>query len=212
MRSPFRRKSGIGDETQEQLQLAAAVAAESVLAEHIRYALEVVQEGSDRAPVDRLVAAYARLHHLSEDEHRKLREGILVALGRDPHGPGKGRLQQPRSLFRRIGRRLRGRVHYELRDWVQRHTARVELAVLDIHVEHALRFARIVREHQPPQSAANLYSEVMRLRPTIAEMVRLKVLAAAPREAGTDDDAIVEPLRRPASGELLPFRLAEEGG
>ena len=211
MRSPFRRKRSISDETQEQLQLAAAVAAESVLVEHVRYAMEVVQEGSDRAPVERLVAAYARLHHLSEDEHRKLREGVLVALGRHPDSAGKGRLQQPRSIFRRVGRRIRGRVHYDLRDWVQRHTARVELAVLNIHVEHALRFARIVREHQPPQQAANLYSEVMRLRPTIAEMIRLRVLAAAPRE-DENDDTIVEPLRHPGSRELLPFRLAEEGG
>lgn len=212
MRNPFRRQRSITDETKEQLQLAAAVAAESVLTEHIRYAMEVVHEGSDRAPVERLVAAYSRLHHLSEAEHRKLREGVFVALGRDPDTAGKGRLQQPRSILRRVGRRLRGRVHFELREWVQRHTARVELAVLNIHVEHALRFARIVQENQSPARAADLYSEVMGLRPSITEMVRLRVLAAAP--SGVEaDDPIVEPLRRPGSGgEMLPFRLAEEGG
>lgn len=210
MRVPFRSKHRIGDETSEQLELAAAVAAESILAEHIRYAMEMVQEGADRAPVQRLVAAYARLHHLTDDEHRKLHEGVLVALGRDPAGAGKGRLQQPRSLLRRAARRVRGRVHFELRDWVQRHTARVELAVLEHHVEHALRFARIVHEQQSPAAAADLYSEVMGLRPTITEVVRLRVLAAPVPGAG--EDVMVEPIRRPRPPELLPFRRAEEGG
>ena len=205
----FRRNRSIIDETREQLHLAAAVAAESVLAEHLRHSLELIREGGDRVPVERLLAAYARLHHLTDDEHRQLAERVLVALGRDPASAPRARLQPPRSVFRRAAHRLRGRVHTELREWVDRHTARVELAVLEVHVHHALRFVGLLFDQGSPDEAVTLYAETLALRPTLAEMVRLRVLAEAPvhGEEG-EGGATVEPLHpRP----VKPLRLAEDG-
>lgn len=211
----FGRNHSLVDETRQQLQLAAAVAAESVLAQHVRFALELLDEGADRAPVERLLAAYARLHHLSEEDHRQLAERVLVALGQDPANAPATWLEPPRSVFRRAANRMRGRVHMELRAWVDRHSARVELAVLEVHVEHAMHFARILHDQGPADDAVTRYAETLELRATIAEMVRLRVLAEAPlhrpgaAEAEEATEADIEPLHpRPAK----PLRLAEDGG
>ena len=210
MRRPFGRNRGFMNETGEQLHLAAAVAAEAVVAEHVRYALELVDEGGDRVPVERLLGAYGRLHHLTDQEHRQLTDRVLVAIGRNPNAVTRGALRPPRSVFRRATDRMRGRVHTDLREWVDRHTARVELAVLDVHVEHALRFVAILFEEGAPEDAVNLYAETMRLRPTMAEMVRLRVLAEAPVHGEAEPaEPEVEPLHPRPRGRL---RLAEDGG
>lgn len=211
MRLPFiRRKSPLSERTREQLHLAAAVAAEAILAEHVRYALELLDEAGDRVPVERLLFAYARLHHLADDERRQLMERVYVALGRDQSGTERAPLQQPRSVFRRAAGRLRGRVYPDLREWVDRHTARVELAVLEVHVEHALRFVRILFDDASPEEAVDTYSDTMALRATMAEMVRLRVLAKAPVHGENGPErSDIEPLRpRPSK----PLRLAEDGG
>ena len=211
MRLPFRRKSSLLDETREKLHLAAAVAGEAVVAEHVRYALELIEEGGDRIPVERLLGAYARLHHLSDDERRQLTERVLVALGRDTKTTARAPLRPPRSFLRRAARRIRGRIHVDLREWVDRHTARVELAVLDVHVQHALGFARILFEEGSPDEAVEAYAETMSLRTTMAEMVRLRVLAEAPvhGEEAEQLEVDVEPLHpRPTTR----LRLAKDGG
>lgn len=214
LRLPFQRKQPLSERTREQLHLASAVAGEAVLAEHVRYALELLDEGGDRVPVERLLLAYSRLHHLGESERRQLMERVFVALGRDESGTERAPLQQPRSLIRRAAGRLRGRIHTDLREWVDRHTARVELAVLEVHMDHALRFVRLLFDDLSPEEAVGIYGETMNLRTTMAEMVRLRVLAEAPvhgDDGGEEGQEAtdIEPLRpRPRS----TLRLAEDGG
>lgn len=200
--TPRFRRSRIPTEVMDRVRMAVAVASEQVLEEHVRSAVEMVEEGVERAPIARLVAAYARLHHLTDQETRKLRERVLAALGRNGGGPGS--LDGPRSPFARLRRRLRGRVNQELRDWVERHTARVELTVVDIHVKNALDLLGVVDEHLAVGQTMGLYSDHLDLRPTIAEMVRLKVLKVLhDRESGH-----AEPLRAERSAPY-PLRVAE---
>ncbi|HUG41683.1 MAG TPA: hypothetical protein VMM12_14435 [Longimicrobiales bacterium] len=210
MRRPFRRHSSLVDQTREQLHIATAVAGEAVLTEHVRFALELLDEAGDRVPLERILGAYGRLHYLKEGELRQLTERVLVALGRDPEGASRARLQPPRSIFRRAAHRFRGRVHTELREWVDRHAARVELAVLEVHVHNALRFAHILFDAGSPEEAVEIYADTMALRPTMAEMVRLRVLAEAPVH-GEDPspETVVEPLHPRLRA---PLRLAEDGG
>lgn len=199
--SPRFRKRRIPSEAMDRLRVAAAVAAEQVLEEHVRSTVEMVEEAGDRAPVANLLAVYARLHHLHDQEARKLRERALAALGRS--GTGAAALDGPRSPFARLRRRLRGRVHPELREWIERHTARVELTVVDLHVQNALQVLNVLREHVAVPRAVTLYSDLLDLRPTIAEMVRLKVLKTLhDRETGQVE------LLRPGS-RSYPLRRAE---
>src|SRR5690606_25787495 len=103
--------------------------------------------GGDRAPLERLLAAYARLHHLTDADARRVREKVLATLGRDPRTAGRvAEFEAPRSPFRRVRNRLRGRVAIDLREWVEQHTARVELTIVDLHVGHAVDFLRVFGE------------------------------------------------------------------
>jgi hypothetical protein len=185
--------------------MATAVASEQVLEEHVESAVELVEEGSDQAPVERLLIIYARLHHLQETETRKLRERVLATLGRN--GGAGTRLDGPRSPFSRVMRRLRGRVNPELRDYVERHTARVELTVVDIHVHHTLEVVALLEEHVTTGIAISIYCDMMNLRPTVGEIVRLKALKVL-HDRRT---ASVEPLR-PEGPVPLRRRRAENGG
>lgn len=195
-------------EVDERLRIATAVAAEQVIEEHVTSALEVVAEGADRAPVERLLEAYNRLHYLDDAQQRQLRERVLASLGRDPASTDENHgLAGPRSPFRRLARRLRGRVHHDLRDWVERHHARVQLSLIDLHVRHALKFVRLLDGHATTSAALSTYARMLRLRETIAEIVRLKALRTLYDAEAPDH---IEPLHpRPAP---LPLRVADSGG
>jgi hypothetical protein len=198
------RQRKIPPEMVSKLRMAAAVAAEQVLDEHVRSAVELVEEGSDRAPVERLLAAYVRLHHLGDSEGRKLREKVLATLGRGREDIAD--LDGPRSPVARVRNRLRGRVNPELRDWVERHTARVELTVVDIHVEHALGVLRLLERHATIRRGIALYNELLAIRPAIAEIVRLKVLKVLhDKEAGHAE------LLHPNGPSRYPLRVADRG-
>lgn len=199
---PHLRKHRIPAGLIDRLHVAAAVAAEQVLEEHTRSAVELIEEGAGRAPVERLIGVYARLHHFKESDTHKLRERVLAALGRNGHSPAE--LAGPRSPFARLRRRLRGRVDTDLRDWVEQHTARVELTLLNIHVENALDTIRIVDDSVPVGHTITTYVEMLELRPTIAEMVRLRVLKVLHDRASGS----VSPLR-PDRSRPYPLRVAE---
>ena len=202
----FRRRS-LSREVQERLRIAAAVAAERVLDEHVRSTLELVEEAGDRAPVDRLLRAYIRLHHLGDGDGRQLRDRVLAALGREDGGERVGALEAPRSPVQRLRHRFRGRVHNDLREWVERQTARVELSVVDLHVEHALGFVRILDGHHSVTGALEMYDGMLSLRSTIAEMVRLKALKSLYDNARTD----VEPLHAPRPTPFPIRRVVDNG-
>lgn len=191
----------------ERMRMAAAVAAGAVLDEHVRSATELVRHGSDRVPVERLLAIYGRLHRLDETDHRAVAERTLAYLGRDPDSAvGAGGLAEPRSLFRRLRNRLRGRVHLDLREWVDFHAAHVAMRVLEIHAEHAHNFIRLAAEHARPVQAVAHYVEMLALPEPVATMVRLRVLASLYKAA---PPAEITPIRPEAP--RAPLRLANEG-
>lgn len=203
--SPIFRKRRIPADLMDRLRIAAAVASEKVLEEHVRSAAEMVEESGGTVPVARLLTSYARLHHLGEQDARKLRERLLAELGRN--GLDTGALDGPRSPLTRVYRRLQGRVDTEFRDWVDRHTARVQLAVMDIHVQNALEMIRVVRQQASVGETLSMYATMLGLRATVAEIVGLRVLKALHHQESGE----VEPIQRDRSGPF-PLRVAENDG
>lgn len=206
------RSSAIPAPLMDRVHMAIAVAREQVLDEHLRSAIQLVEEGRERAPVTRLIAAYARLHHLSTPLAERLRGRVLATLGRAadrPHGP----LHGPRSLLGRLRYRLRGRVNPELRAWVERHTARVELTLVEIHRDHALELVRLLEGQASAGEAVALYTELMELRSAVGEMVRMEVLDTLyDRDAGRSDTGRTEDPRiegRRTEGRRTERRRAE---
>lgn len=207
--SPLFRRKRLPAGLRQRLRIAAAVAAERVLDEHTRSAVELIEEGGDRVPFERLLGAYVRLHHVREADVRRLREKVLATLGRDPRTAGRvSELDASNSPVRRMVNRVRGRVELELRDWVEKHTARVELTLVDLHVSHALDFLRVYGESGTVQAGLDLYAEMLNLRQTISEMVRLKALKAL-HEADTGKVELLESSRRSSP---FPLRVADNGG
>lgn len=209
----FRSNRSLTEDTREQLDLAAAVATEAVQDAHVHYALELLGEGGDRVAVERLLDAYARLLRLTDEEQRQLTDRVFGALGRDPDAARGTRLQARGSIIHRAATRLRGRVHPRLRAWLDRHASRAALEVLDLHVEHALRYVAILHDERTPEEASHYYAERLGLTATEAEMVRLRVLARVPvrgedAERDEEGEASIEPLhpRKPRR-----FRLANDG-
>jgi hypothetical protein len=204
----FFRRNRLPAEVQQRLRISAAVAAERVLEEHARSAVELIEEGGDRAPLERLLATYVRLHHLTDADARRLREKVLATLGRDPRTAGRvSEFDAPRSPLRRVRNRLRGRVDLELREWVEQHTARVELTIVDLHVGHGMDFLRVFGDNASVQQALELYAEMLGLRPTIAEIVRLKVLKVL-HDTRPGKVELFDASRRPAT---FPLRVADNG-
>lgn len=203
--SPIFRTRRIPADLMDRLRIAAAVASEQVLEEHAHSAAEMVEQGADQVPVERLLASYARLHHLKEQEARKLQERVLAGLG--PKGLAGGRLAGPRSPITRLFRRLKGRGDPELREWVDRHTARVQLAVMDIHVQNALEMLRLVGGNASVGEVMATYGRMLGLRTTVAEIVGLRVL----RTLHHQESGKVESIHRDRSGPF-PLRVAENDG
>jgi hypothetical protein len=195
-------------EVLERMRMTAAVAASQIMEEHVRGAVELVRHGSDRAPVERLLSIYARVHGLGGADHQIVIERTLATLGREPEGAvGAGGFDAPRSPFRRLLLRIRGRMHDDLRDWIDRHTARVQLRILDIHMEHALAFVALARNHLSPARALGLYAELLELGDVTAAMLRLRVLDSLFEGAEADEPTPVQPIRA-----HLPLRVANDGG
>lgn len=202
---PKLRKRRLPTELLDRLRMNAALAAEQVMDEHVRSAVEMVEEGAEDAPIERLLAAYARLHHLKEPLAGQLRDRVLATLSRT--GTHGGSLDGPRSLFARLRRRLAGRVNAELREWVERQTARVELLIIDHHVQHTLEAVNLLEDHAPVGQAIELYARLLGLRPGVADTVRLKALNALHDREMQD----VEQLR-PGRTIPYPMRRAENDG
>ncbi len=205
--APLFYGSRIPTEADERLRMAAAVAAEEVLDLHVASALELVERGADRVPVERLLDAYLRLHSLDLGQEWRIRERVVAALGQEIGADGTApRLTATPSVLRRLVLRLRGRVHHDLREWVEVHAARVELSLVDAHVRHALAFVRILAEHRTTSEAIRHYTRTMSLPATTAEFVRLKAVLAT---AGPAAPTSAEPHH--GSPPRLPLRLADGG-
>jgi hypothetical protein len=193
-------------EVADRLCLAAARAREQILDKHVASALVLVTEGSPEIPVDRLLGAYGRLQGLENATHHQVAERVLAALGDElDTRPTQLELIAPRSPWRRLVRRLRGRVHHEFREWLERHSARVHLELIDLHVRHALEFIRITDGHSSPARAIASYCDQLRLRPATAEIVRLMALRSLDTQHRTGQAGTVR------AGGPTPLRIADGG-
>ena len=168
------------------LEVASAVAHDRLLEEHRLCALELLERAKQELPTDRIVEMYLRLHHLDEADALLLQQRLLLAAGRHrrvnqvvigggDEQPG-GLLEAPRGLLSSVRRRLRGRVHAELRLWVELQTGRTEMRLLRIHAEEALGFVRALDGILTSGSAVELYQRRLKVRSSLREVLYLMVL------------------------------------
>lgn len=201
-----------------EIEIAAATAREQLWSVHVQYALELIERAkADRISPMRALSIYYRLHGISEEDSRILTHRVLVTLGArigampardDAESESEdGEWEDSHSLVGRIQKRLRGRVHPELRRWTELHTGRAEVALLQVHIEHALRFVEILKPEDAFAEAIELYAELAGVRKSAAEAVYFFAL---------DRLSTAGPLRveKSAAGEIrpAPLRIVESGG
>jgi hypothetical protein len=195
-----------------QLELSAAVAREAVTQHHIASALKLIELGADRVSAIRMLDIYLRLHGITSVQAELLAFSVLAALGNTrPAGEATALLldrdegeSEPTSLLAVVRRRLRGRVHHDLRRWVELATGAAQAGLMEIHVRHAMRFAEeLVETHSVGQACA-LYADMAGVPRGMREPVLillLERLAARelPRTAAGPGDERVALYPRPSA-------------
>lgn len=180
----------------EELQIAAAMARERIVETHVGQLLELIQITEKQLSFKKATETYLQLHSMDQDTARQVAIMALARLGKEREAGSAIKLDTPetgiapegeadsrRSLLSQIRLRLSGGVAPELRDRIELHTGRTQVALIQVHVENALRFVQILTPEQSIATAAELYHEMVNVRRSVAEIVYFMVLD---RLSGTD--------------------------
>lgn len=167
-----------------QLELAAAVAREAVTQHHVKSALRLIELGADRVTATRMLDIYMRLHGVVGAQAELLAYSVLAALGkRSPDSQVAALLvgresveDEPASLLHELKRRLRGRVHHDLRRWVELATGAAQARLLEIHVSHATRFADDLVESHSVAQACVLYADMAGVPAPLRDSLQILLL------------------------------------
>ena len=182
MKNPFNTRD-LSEAVRRRVELAIAVAQERLLATHVDHALSLIQLVGEKVPFENALAMYTRMLRLSDDEARVITTRALAILGEraaetaawpeliteaemKEADAGGGR----RNLMKVMRQRLRGRVHEDLRKFVELAAARTEVALLNTHVDNALNFVDLLEQDTSLNDAVELYLEALEVRESIAEV------------------------------------------
>lgn len=197
---------------QRQVDLTTAVCQERLLSTHVRHVLALVDLVHEELPFDSALDIYARILRLTPEQARNVGSRALAAIGRRTglteadlnldleddeddelaHRPGEdgGRFD---AVFSRVRRRIKGRVHDDLRQRINLAAARAEDSLFETHVNNALVFGKALAEEVPLHEAVDLYLDVM----TIPEGVSDVIFNRALRVVADDVLPALEPARVP---------------
>lgn len=179
-----------------ELEIAAAVAREKVVQFHVTSALRLIGLAATRVSPVRMLEIHLRLHRITGPEAELLAYRVLAAIG-ETATANTTRLfiqsevepqEESSSIWRVIRDRLRGRVHHDLRRWVELAVGAAQAGLIDIHVQHAVRFAKELGETHSVAQAAAVYAEMVDMPAVLspAFLIRLSDRLAAeelPRSA-----------------------------
>lgn len=135
-----------------------------------------------------MLMIYARVHQLDQTGAQAVMTRALAVLGQraaeagalvqayrdDEEDEGLG---EARSLLRAVRERLRGRVHHDLRRWIEMHMGEVEIALIELHTTHTLRFLQVLGEEYPTYSAVEIYARMLNVRDSQRGVLYHSVLA-----------------------------------
>lgn len=170
-----------------EVEIAAATAREAVVRLHVERALELVDLAAGRVGPLRMLEIYLRLLGLGGPGGDAVANRVLAAMGeRGAAGPPP----QPEdagddaSVWRVLRRRLRGRVHEELRHAVELHTGVTQKAILELHVRHARAFLERIADRRWFGEACALYAEMAAVPAAVRPLLYPLVLADMAEDGG----------------------------
>lgn len=163
---------------------------------HVRHVLAFVDLVAGELPFDDALDIYVRILRLTPEQARNVGSRALAELGRRERegdvspGPEEGSLprveredseeqhESPRAeaLFSKLRRRVRGRVHEDLRHRINLAAARTEDSLLETHVENGLIFIRALGRELSEAEAVELYLDTMMLPEGTADVIYHRAL------------------------------------
>jgi hypothetical protein len=171
----------INPRLRDELEIAIAMARERLLEAHVKHLLELIHTVGGQISPSRAIEIYARLHSVDPQTARMIGGKTLAALGERREAAGALHLttaqtkveerDSPLSLFSQLRMRLRGRVNLELRQKIELHTGRTQIAFLQVHLDNALRFVKILTPESPVARAVELYTELVEVRKSLADVI-----------------------------------------
>lgn len=179
---------------QRQIDLSTAVSQERLLSTHVRHVLAMVDLVADQMPFDDALDIYVRILRLTPEQARNVGSRAFAALGSrsglpevDQYGADldldddtghdeEGGGGRPDAVFARLRRRIRGRVHEDLRNRINLAAARAEDSILQTHVENSLIFVRAIGDEMPPSDSVEKYLETMMLEEGKADVIYNRAL------------------------------------
>jgi hypothetical protein len=191
VKNPFSSKD-LSEGMRRRVELAVAVAQERLLSTHVDHVLRLIQLVGEQVPFENALGIYVRMLRLSDDEARVITTRALAILGEqevtgeewpespdaEPEEDGTTR----RSFLRNMRQRLRGRVHDDLRRWVELAAARTEVAILKTHVDNAQNFIELLDKELPTAEAVELYLDALEVRESVGEVTYYSALARVAEE------------------------------
>lgn len=221
------RHPRIDPDARQRLRLAEAVAREHLLELRTGQALALIRLATGRVTPRRVMDIYARLQGLTDFELRCLVDRVLAALASEADGgpadltaatAGEvgGKVEAagapPLALVRLLRRRLRGRVHLELRRQFELHTGRSKVETLQLHVEHVLRFARVLPEAWSVAEVVEAYADRLGVtEPMRASVYFFALERVARTELELDPLPLPEAARKSAEGRAKSLRVLPSG-
>jgi hypothetical protein len=183
--SPSKTSRKLSVAKRRELEVSAALAREAVTQFHVNSAIALIELAASRVSAVRMLDIYLRMHGILGPEAELLSYSVLAALG---HRASKGTAAslfvegeepaapEPGSLFKILKGRLRGRVHHDLRRWVELATGAAQAGLLDIHVRHSVRFARELADSHSISQAVDLYTEMAGVPASMHDMLYIFLL------------------------------------
>jgi hypothetical protein len=168
------------------IDVAAAVAREAVVQFHVDHARELMRLAEGRIAPLRALDIYVRLLELTGTTGEMVMNRTLATLGRDAsvggatgqsHAAAEAEEAARSSTWRLLRRRLRGRVHDDLRRAVELHRGAVEKALLELHVTHAHGFVGLHGDEARIDETCQLYVEMVGVPPRLEAVLYPFVLA-----------------------------------
>lgn len=178
------RKPRVSAEKKRELQVAAAVARETLLHTHVSQAIEMIGLAGNRVSVIRMLDIYVRVNAIPHTDADLVTTRVLAMLGEHAirgerprvYVEGEDGIAESLPFVGIVRNRLRGRELNDLRRWVELHTGRTQVALLEIHVTHALRFVALLHETHTIAAALRVYTGFIAVPKALHDVLHIFVL------------------------------------
>ena len=169
-----------------ELEVAAAVARDATAQLHATRALHMIDLAQGQVSAVRMLGIYLRLLGLQQADAATVSNRALASLGRrETNGAqpslyveGEAEWKEEGFSFVTVVRdRLRGRVNHGLRRQVELHAGATQIALLELHVRHALEVVSKLQDSLSISHACSLYADMTSVPEPLRQMLYMTVLS-----------------------------------